>query len=109
MDSAIGIAIGVVFTLGVLWNIINAMAFPDGGQVYPEAVDKALEFVENIPNDVEFIFVSQETLNILKSSRWYSFIDNVAFHEYSEMHPGVVGRCYGYSIILDEELAGTYL
>lgn len=109
MDSAIGIVIGIIFILGVLWNIISAIAFPEGGQVYPKAVDKALEFVESIPNDAEFVFVSQETLNTLKSSRWYSSIDNVAFHEYSEMHPGVVGRCYGYSIVLDEELAGTYL
>ena len=109
MDSAIGIVVGIILIIGVLWNIINAIAFPDGGQVYIEVPDKALEFVERIPNDVEFIFVSQETLNMLKSSRWYSSIDNVAFHEYSEMHPGVIGRCYGYSIILDEELAGTYL
>lgn len=72
-------------------------------------IDKQIAFFEKVPEGKCFVFVDVHTFNILIINSKSYLPASEAPADLRCLYPGVIGYMYGYGIIVDEELAGTYL
>lgn len=104
------IPIGVILGLFVLYMLDQRQTtiIKKEYEAIDERVDKYTTLFSGFPDDAKFIFVSSTTYDWLRCSKAFADIDKVPA-DLRVIRPGVEGYMYGYGIIVDEELAGTYL
>lgn len=100
------ICIFIIRQIGKQKEEDNGAAIKRGRDAHTE---KQITFFKKVPEGNQFVFVDPYTFNVLIVNSKHFLLASEVPADLRVLRPGVIGYIYGYGVIVDEELAGTYL
>lgn len=103
METFIVVLLGFVIGVVIIRQIGKQKEEDNEG-----AIEKQIAFFDQVPEGKQYVFVDANTYIWLICPETFLSVDMLPA-DLRVLRPGVIGYMYGYGIIVDEELAGTYL